>query len=597
MMLVLNQGRADELRFLLESGSTTIGRAEDVTISIPHLSLSRHHARIESSESGLFISDLESKNGTFVNGARILRQALRPGDWLKLGEISLLVVDDSQPAARATSAEESSSQRERRPQFVQSLTRLPLEKLVLPTSTDGPLTAALAVTQAQHRMRILLEVSKLLSAANDLDTLLGKILDLVFQLLQADRGAILLVNETTGQLEPRVSKTARGSSSSGPIYSQNIVDHVFLHSVATLFEDAEHDPRLAEAESVIARSIRASICVPLKPKDDVLGVLYVDSSSRSHLFSKQDLEFMVAFASQAAVALENAALYHRIERETEQRMRLIMDAKIASLTDVVTGIAHELRNPLNFINNFADGSTGLVEELAETWREQRALLPARVFDDAEGVLMSLGANAAKIAEHGRRAESVINGMLMHAHQPADSLKEHDLNALVEECVLMGRDGARGPFLPLKLEAEYDPSIGLMEMRVSELGRVFINVVDNAIYAMRSKQQRIGPAYTPELRVRTLARGAHVEVRIRDNGPGISAKHAQRIFEPFFTTKPPGDGSGLGLSLSHRIVVQGHQGTLHMETSPGEFTEFIISLPTRMTHKREKRLVEGFTAER
>jgi len=592
LMLVHNKGQADELSFPIGTEPTIIGRSEELAVCIPHRSLSRHHARIEHSAGRFFISDLESKNGTFVNGVRVRRQEIRPGDLLKLGDVTLLLLDamrapDSEAAHKAASLQMAGL----RPQLVQTLTRLPLEEMVLPTSRGDILTPATAVAQAQYRTRILLEVAKLLPAANDIDTLLGKILDLVFQLLQADRGAILLVNEMTGQLEPRVVKTAEGSSANGPIYSQNIVDYVFQHHVAALFADAGSDPRLAQAKSVIAQSIHASICVPLKPKDEVLGVLYVDNISHSHRFSEQELEFMVAFASQAAIALENAALYRSIERETEQRMQLIMDAKIASLTDVVAGVAHELRNPLNFINNFADNSRSLAEELAETLREHQSRLSPQVFNDIEEVLTALRANASKIAEHGRRADSVIGGMLMHAHQPTDAFKPGDLNALVAESVMIGRDGARGEPLSVKLEAEYDPTIGLVEMRASALGRVFTNVVDNAIYAMRQKRQELGPEYTPVLRVRTLNRDGHAEVRIRDNGPGIPVKHAQRIFDPFFTTKPPGEGTGLGLSLSHKIVVQGHQGALQMETSLGEFTEFIICLPKKITHKRDGGSVE------
>lgn len=580
LMLVHTPENADERSFPLGTEPVTIGRSEELSISISHRSLSRHHARIEHSEGRYFISDLQSKNGTFVNGVKVQRQEIRAGDMLKLGDVVLLLLDAVDWSSRGSGPEDTTPQpMELRPQLVQALTRVPKEKLVLPTA-GPPRTPAAAIAQAQDRMRILLEVAKLLPAANDIDTLLGKILDLVFQLLQADRGAILLVNEATGQLEPRVSRTAKGSPAQGIIYSQNIVDYVFQRSVAAIFADAVSDPRLAAAESIIAQSIHASICVPLKPKDEVVGVLYVDNISQPHRFSEQELEFMVAFASQAAIALENSRLYHRIERETEHRMQLIMDAKLASLTDVVAGIAHELRNPLNFINNFADNSRELTAELRETLRQHQTRLPAEVFEEVDDVLQALLDNASRITQHGRRADSVIGGMLMHSHQPANSLEAGDLNALVAESVAIGRDGARGEPLKVTLEEEYDPAIGPVEMRAQALAQVVINVVDNAIYAMRQKRQQLGPEYTPVLKVCTVDRGGQAEVRIRDNGPGIPAKHAERIFDPFYTTKPPGEGTGLGLSLSHKIVVQGHQGTLRMETSPGQFTEFIISLPKR-----------------
>ncbi len=588
LVLVYNEGRVDEMRVPIGAEPITIGRGEDQTVSIPHRSLSRSHARIEASEGRFFISDLRSKNGTFLNGVQLQRQELRAGDILKLGDLTFLVREERSWMAGATfqGPPPSTLGSELRPRFVHPLTRVPLERLM---DASGPRARQAFATDASlshNRTRILLEVAKLLSADEDIDALLGKILDLVFQILDADRGAILLVNEETGQLEPRVTKTLRGSPAQGPIYSQNIVDYVFGCSVAALFSDAGSDPRLAEAESIIAQSIHTSICVPLKPKDDVIGVLYVDSTSQWSRFSEQELEFMVAFASQASVALENASLYRRIERETVERMQLIMDAKLASLSGLVAGIAHELRNPLNFINNFADVSAELVDDLEARVRNERLHLPAGLLTDVDGMLGTLRDNMRQIVENGSRADAVIHGMLQHAHQPSGKREGVDLNALVAQSVILGRDGARSEPLPLRLEADYDPAIGLVEMMGPEMGRVFINLVDNAIYAMRQKKQQRGADYTPVLRVRTVNRGEYAEVRIRDNGPGIPSELAARIFDPFFTTKPPGEGTGLGLSLSHEIVVRGHQGTLRMESTPGEFCEFLITLPKRARSPRK-----------
>ncbi|NBD09299.1 FHA domain-containing protein [Corallococcus silvisoli] len=582
-MLVYNPGQSDELTYPLGDATITIGRADDQAICIPHRSLSRQHARIESADGRFIVTDLQSKNGTFVNGVQIRRKELRPGDTLTLGELVFLLTRDPPPGvAPGRPGEPSGASDEPRPQLTRALTRVPLKTLVQAVSGQEPSAeeAASAARRARERMRLLQEVAKLLSVTDDLDALPGRVLDLAFQILPVDRGVILLLDEGSGKLEPRVSKTAEGAAVRGPIFSQNIVDFVLRRSVAALFSDAVNDPRLGAADSVIFSSIRASMCVPLKPRDEVLGVLYVDNVSAPRSFSEDDLDFLVAFAGQAALALENARLYRRIEEETVQRMQLIMDAKLASLAAMVGGMAHELRNPLNFISNFAGLSVGLTEDLAGVLEPQRGQLTPASARDVDEALACLRTNVQKIYEHGRRADALIQGMLQHARRAPGPREEVDLNTLVAESVALGQGGMRGEPLPVRLDAEYAPDVGRLELIRAEVGRVIINIVDNALYAMRQKRQAQGAAYVPVLKVRTLARLDQVEVRLRDNGPGIPTESAGRIFDPFFTTKPPGQGTGLGLSLSHDIIVQGHQGTFRMESVPGEFTEFVITLPRR-----------------
>ncbi|RKI01696.1 FHA domain-containing protein [Corallococcus sp. AB038B] len=582
-MLVYNPGQPDELSYPLGDVPITIGRADDQGICIPHRSLSRQHARIESSDGRFFVTDLQSKNGTFVNGVQIRRKELRPGDTLTLGDLVFLLTHEAPPAAPAgPPGSASGAPDEPRPQLTRALTRVPLKTLVkaVSGSEKSAVEAPSTATRARERMRILQEVAKLLSGTDDLEALPGRVLDLAFQILHVERGVILLMDEATGKLEPRVTKTAEGTAVRGPIYSQNIVDFVLRRSVAALFSDAVNDPRLGAAESVIFSSIRASMCVPLKPRDEVLGVLYVDNVSTPKSFSEDDLEFLVAFAGQAALALENARLYRRIEQETVQRMQLIMDAKLASLAALVGGMAHELRNPLNFISNFAGLSVGLTEDLASVLEPQRERLTVGSASDVDEALACLRTNVQKINEHGRRADALIQNMLQHARRSPGPREQVELNALVAEGIALGQGGMRGEPLTVHLDAEYDPDVGRLELSRADVSRVIINVVDNALYAMRQKRQTQGATYVPVLKARTLARQEQVEVRLRDNGPGIPAESAGRIFDPFFTTKPPGQGTGLGLSLSHDIIVQGHQGTFRMESVPGEFTEFVITLPRR-----------------
>jgi signal transduction histidine kinase len=564
--LIYNPGEPDEKCFAIGDAAVTIGRAEDQAICVPHKSLSRCHARIEPSDGRFFIVDLDSKNGTQVNGVRIQRREIRHGDTITLGDLDLLF--------RVESASESAPQGPK-PQATRALMRNPITRLVGEPGADRLLDAA---ARTQVRLQILIEVAKMLPVSDDIDSLLGKILDLVFQILDVDRGVILLVDEETGVLVPRVVKTKDPSSDAQPIYSQHIVQYVLQNSVAALFADAVSDPRLDAAKSVLAQSIRASMCVPLKPKDDTIGVLYIDNRSSAHLFCEEDLEFLLAFASQAAIAIENARLYRRLEQETVARMQLIMEAKLASMGTMVSGIAHELRNPLNFMTNFALLSAGLVADLEHGLREHGRKIPEEELDEMLDTLACLRENATRISEHGRRADSIIQGMLQHARRPSSRREAVDLNGVVGESVRLACRGPQGKALDVRVVATYDPGIEPVEMAVLDMGRVFLNVLENAIHAMQVKKRQLGDGYAPELQVKTARKKDGVEIRIRDNGTGIPKEVVDRIFEPFFTTKPPGQGTGLGLSLSRDIVVQGHQGSMRVETKEGEYAEFVIVLP-------------------
>lgn len=565
--LIYKPGQADEASYTIGAEPVIIGRADEHAVSIPDKSLSRAHARIEREGEALFVVDLASKNGTFVNGNRVTRQRLRQGDTLVLGDLAFVYSADD--AADATAA----LHRGALPRAVRALTRVPIERLARDAAQPAP-----------DRLRLLLEVAKLLSGREDLDVLLGKILDLAFQMLDVDRGAVLLVDERSGQLEARVTKSRRPAPAGEPTYSKRIVDYVLGNSVAAVFADAAADPRLSAAQSVLVQSIRASMCVPLKPRDDVIGVLYLDNLSAPHAFPEADLEFLVAFASLAAIAVENAALYRRIERETVERMALVMNAKVASLNGLVAGIAHEIRNPLNFVANFAELSSGLLHDLSQDLAAQSQRIPREALHDMEDALAALAENAARVNEHGRRADAIIQAMQLHARPFGGEREETEVNALVAESLklaLAARPAAAG----MEPSFERDAGAGSAELSRGELSRALINVIDNALYALVERRRREGEGYTPRLTLRTADLGDRVEIRVRDNGPGITPEIADRIYDPFFTTRPPGEGTGLGLSLGHDIIVHGHQGSMRMDSVPGSHCEMVITLPRRGLSRR------------
>lgn len=587
--LIYNAGLFDERVYDLENG-ITLGRAKECDGYLLNKNLSRQHASIQWSDGRAFVVDLQSKNGTFVNGARVDRQELKDGDKIALGGAIFTFVEGDVDVTSAVSSVPGS--RDQRgglgddfgvmPTLVVSPSRVSIEDLLAEPGGASALKVKPtdAAQRAQDKLQILLKVSQMLSSPGEIDALLRRILELVFQVLDVDRGAVLLVDERTGALEPRVMRQAGGDGDVTPFHSRQIVDYVRSRSVAAIFSDAAFDPRLAGSESVVAQSIRASMCAPLRPKEEVIGVLYVDNLTVSNRFSREDLDFLAAFANHAATAIENVLLYRRIEEDAVDRMQTVMRQKLSSLSAVVAGIAHEIKNPLNFINNFADLSVDLANEMVEHLAALGPDAEPGALRALEETLAGIRQNAGKISEHGRRANSIINGMLLHARGSHGVRERVDLNALVAESAHLGYRGvqAKDPSFTALIEEDYDESIGLVELVRGDMSRVFINVVDNACYAMRQKRQALGAGYAPALVVTTRERRERVEVRVRDNGTGIAPEIVDRIFDPFFSTKPPGEGAGLGLSLSYEITVQGHQGEMRMETVLGESTELVIILP-------------------
>ena len=283
--------------------------------------------------------------------------------------------------------------------------------------------------------------------------------------------------------------------------------------------------------------------------------------------------------------------------------QLVQAEKLASLGQLTAGIAHEMRNPLNFVTNFALLSLDLTKELRDMLAAQNDKLDAEAQTSVQEVLQLLDQNVSKIDEHSKRADRIVKGMLMHSRGEKGERRPADINAILDEYVMLGYHGMRGleATFNIKIEKEYDPAIGRVEVFPQDLSRVFLNLVNNACYATHEKAKgREGEGasgrkgeieaptlplthspiqpYTPTLSVRTKNLGDKIEIRIRDNGLGIPQHIVDKIFNPFFTTKPAGQGTGLGLSISYDIIVQEHGGELRVETEEGKFTEFVVRLP-------------------
>jgi two-component system, NtrC family, sensor kinase len=260
---------------------------------------------------------------------------------------------------------------------------------------------------------------------------------------------------------------------------------------------------------------------------------------------------------------------------------LLHAQKMAALGQLTAGIAHEIKNPLNFVNNFAGLSVELLDELKETARPAIAGLAEDERADIDEIVGMLTGNLEKIAEHGRRADGIVKSMLEHSRGGTGERREVDLNNLVEEALNLAYHGARAQDqnFNITLERDLAPAMAPMELAPQEMTRVFLNLFGNGFYATTKRQRDgAGPEFRPTLRVMTRELGDAVEVRVRDNGTGIAPEIKDKLFQPFFTTKPTGEGTGLGLSISWDIVTQQHGGTITVDSGLGAFTEFTVRLP-------------------
>jgi signal transduction histidine kinase len=262
---------------------------------------------------------------------------------------------------------------------------------------------------------------------------------------------------------------------------------------------------------------------------------------------------------------------------------LVQSQKMAALGQLTAGIAHEIKNPLNFVNNFAGLSIELLDELKQSAAPGIAALDEDTRADIDETIETLTSNLDKIAEHGRRADNIVKSMLEHSRGVSGERREIDLNALIDEALNLAYHGARAQdqSFNITLERDFQPGLARVEVAPQEITRVFLNLFSNGFYAAAKRQRDgAGPDFRPTLNVATREAGDMIEIRVCDNGAGIPPEIRDRLFQPFFTTKPTCEGTGLGLSISYDIVTQQHGGTITVESEPGACTEFTIRLPRR-----------------
>jgi len=442
------------------------------------------------------------------------------------------------------------------------------------------------------------DVLKVISrSAFELQTVLDTLTTSAVELCQADKGAIFLRD---GQLYRIAaihgfSPDARQYALDHPIPAGRgtLVGRVALSGRINQIPDVLADTEYQGAGFQKAFGFRTNLGVPLLRDGATVGVFSM-TCDEVRPFNDKQIELVATFADQAVIAIENARLLGELRQRTSAlseslenlrtaQDRLIQTEKLASLGQLTAGIAHEIKNPLNFVNNFSALSVELIDELTGVLTQERLTDKGR--EETGELTALLKDNLSKVVQHGKRADSIVKNMLQHSREGSGERRSADINALVGESLNLAYHGARAENagFTITLRHDLDPEVGALDLYPQEMTRALLNLISNGFYAAtKRKTDAASGNFEPVLSAATRNLGDTVEIRVRDNGSGISPEVRDKMFNPFFTTKPTGEGTGLGLSMTHDIIVKQHGGRIDVKTEPGAFTEFIITLP------REKR---------
>src|SRR5262249_47147719 len=374
-----------------------------------------------------------------------------------------------------------------------------------------------------------------------------------------------------------------------PATRGSITGRTALEAKVVHVHDVMADPEYSWGQAQQLGGYRTVLGVPLLRDGVPIGVIIVGQTVVQP-FTEKQIELVTTFADQAVIAIENVRLFDEVQARTSElstslenlrttQDRLVQTQKLALLGQLTAGIAHEIKNPLNFVNNFS----GVSAELIGVLQDSLKAIPLSDYACAEISELTdmLRSNLDKVVQHGKEADGIVKTMIQPPREDAGEHRPVDINALVEESLNLAWHGARAENqgFEIALKQSFDPSAGDIDIFPQDITRALLNLISNGFYAATKRNAECnGSDYEPTLTAATKNLGDRVEIRIRDNGTGIAPDVKEKMFNPFFTTKPTGEGTGLGLSISHDIVVKQHGGSIEVDTQPGEFTEIRVILP-------------------
>jgi len=436
--------------------------------------------------------------------------------------------------------------------------------------------------QSHSNIELLGQIGRKITSSLSVETIISTVYDNVNSLMDAAVFGIGIYHEDTKKIEfPATYENGVALPSyTNSVYEENrFASLCFISGKEIVMGNLQEEYKNYLQDVLVPKQGQqpvSLIYLPLKAKDRMFGVVTVQSFQKD-AYSEYHLYMLRTIAIYAAIALENAESYKKLNQTVDSLKRtqsqLIQSEKMASLGELTAGIAHEIQNPLNFVNNFSEVNAELIDEL------EQEIVKGNM-DEAKAITKDIKENEKKINHHGKRADSIVKGMLQHSRSSSGQKELADINALADEYLRLAYHGlrAKDKSFNAKFETQFDNNIDRINIIPQDIGRVLVNLINNAFYAVGEKKKMSTNGYEPSVAISTKKLSDKIEIKVTDNGNGIPQKVLDKIFQPFFTTKPTGEGTGLGLSLSYDIITKGHGGELKVETTEGEGSIFKITLP-------------------
>lgn len=559
--LVIRTGEKKGLVYRLDDKEVSLGRGPSNTIVLPDRRVSRFHARIIHQGEEYVLEDLESTNGTMINNSPVTRKTLNYGDEILIGAATIAFLSLS---AREDLIGKVSGRSLKVVQEEKTAEDLTMKMALSPgdvRSLDVDLSRPdiKALQEAYQRLMILYRINYNLGAITEMSKVLDNILELVLEVMDADRGCIMLIDEDTKGLIPQSAMNRNGAGKDTAMtVSKTITAHVLNTGESVLISNVAGETRFKKAESVILAGIHSAICVPVKTKEKILGIMYVDSKVTALGFVRADLELLAAISNQAAMVIENAKLFDDLKRANlelkERQAQLIEAEKLSALGKFSSGIAHEINNPLTSIISYVELSY------------ERLTSGRTSADDIKKC-----ADFLKIAVNEvNRCRRVTQNLLQFARRGNSEMAPADINEILESALIISQYHMR----KANINMVKNSAAGLPRITVDkdQIQQVFLNMIINAKDAMELTGG--------QLTITTSnIDNKWVEIKFEDTGCGIPKDKLETVFKPLYTTKPEGKGTGLGLSISLEIVER-HKGTIDVESEVGKGTTFFIRLPVQ-----------------
>ncbi|MBD3225652.1 MAG: GAF domain-containing protein, partial [Caldithrix sp.] len=474
------------------------------------------------------------------------------------------------------------------------------------------------------------KASETLSGEIRLDRLIKNLIRITIENAGAERGVLLLSSENQLFIEGegKAQEASVEVTQSKPLEkAQNIAVNLIRYVERTrqivVLNDAAAEGEFQDDHYINSQQCKSLLILPLIHKQNLSGILYLENNLVKGAFTEERVRMLHMLSSQIAVSIENGRLYAHLQKANEQleeysrtlekkvgertralqkksdelqknkenlektlynleqtQAQLVHSEKMASLGELTAGIAHEIKNPLNFISNFSEISLDFIDELREMVAKMTNKADNELITESNGLFDDLHRNISKISQHSKRADSIIHSMMLHSRGSSGQKEPTDINNLLRESMNLVYHSMRAQHLDFNMDFHetLDENLPKIQAAPQDISRVFLNILNNGSYAAYNKFIMESRDLQPQIWISSSMDRDYVEIRIKDNGPGIPEENRERIFNPFFTTKPTGQGTGLGLSLSYDIVVKQHNGEMTFESRVGEHTEFIIRLP-------------------